>query len=149
MEVDLEELGSVGSHPCTLADNLGWEDEVIKDRLVDLCECVLSRPELLKLTSTSGLFSDDLSLGDDQDWLARELLLELLNEGSFLDNLLELCKLWHWDEDHDALLAPTDVNLLGRGDVNLTKRTYTINNGSRRRRVSANSQRVHLNVFPP
>ena len=52
VEVDLEELGAIGSHSCSLANNLGWEDEVVEDGLVDLCECVLSRPELLKLSST-------------------------------------------------------------------------------------------------
>lgn len=73
-------------------------------------------------TRTPGLFTDDLSLGDDQDWLARELLLKLFNEGSFLNDLLELSEHWHRHEDDDALLAATDVNLLGCRDVNLTKR---------------------------
>jgi hypothetical protein len=121
VEVHLEEHGAIGSGSGSLANDFGWEDEIIENVLVDLCEGKLSRSQLLELTGTTGFGSDDSSFGNDEDWLARELLLELLNEGTFLDDLLELGEHRNWDEDHNALLATTDINLLGCCDVDLSE----------------------------
>jgi len=65
-------------------------------------------------------------LGDDEDRLAGELLLELLDERALLGELLERGEHRDGDEDDDSLLAITNVNLLGGGDVALLERALEL-----------------------
>jgi len=65
-------------------------------------------------------------LGDDEDRLAGELLLELFDERALLGELLERGEHRDGDEDDDSLLAITNVNLLGGGDVALLERALEL-----------------------
>ncbi len=58
-------------------------------------------------------------LSENEDGLARELLLELLNKTALLDELLVDGELGDGDEDKDGLLALTNLDLLGGSEDNL------------------------------
>jgi hypothetical protein len=58
--------------------------------------------ELLVLVASLGLLADDAARCENDDVLAAELLLELLNQTLLLDQLLVMAVLWVWDEDSDG-----------------------------------------------
>lgn len=51
-------------------------------------------------------------LANNGHGLARELLLELLNQATIADELVELRELRHGDEDNNGLLVLANLNLL-------------------------------------
>jgi hypothetical protein len=53
-----------------------------------------------------------LYLSENNDLLAAELLLKLLNQAALLDHLLVQRKLGYWDEDQHSLLAASNIDLL-------------------------------------
>lgn len=71
----------------------------------------------------SGGLLQDGSLGNDDDVLAAELLLQLTND-SVLD-LLESLQLWDRHVDDDSFLTG-HVDLLGAGDVELAELSLQI-----------------------
>ena len=126
-----QETRTVDGNTCPLADNLGGEDEVLKDLLVDAREGAATGPLLLHPRSTGGL-AQHPSLGNENDMAVRELLLELTGQpacksafGTFassarytpLLDLVEGLQLGDGDKDDDGLLATADIHLAGSRDL--------------------------------
>ena len=65
-------------------------------------------------------------LGDDEDRLAGELLLELFDERALLGELLERGEHRDGDEDDDSLLAITAAKEIDVGDVALLERALEL-----------------------
>ena len=118
VQMDLEEPGAVQLDPDPLADDLGGVDEVVEDGGVHGHEGAGAGPLLLQHVSLAGRLGEDPALGDEDDMLAGELLLELADQAGL--DLLEGLALGHGDEDDDGLLA-ADLDLLGGGDVQLAQ----------------------------
>ena len=70
-----DELATVNTDTGPLANNLGREDEVLEDLLVDGGQCSGSGSLLAELL-LSGFLSEHSSLGNEDDVSVRELLLE-------------------------------------------------------------------------
>ena len=83
----------------------------------------LPRPLLLKLVGLPGGLGQDPPLGNEDDVLAGELLLELADEASL--DLLEGLQLRNRHEDDDGLLA-LHFDLLGSGDVQLSELAFQV-----------------------
>jgi len=126
VEVHFEELGAVLADACALANNLRGEDQVVEDGLVDGRQGAAAGAQLLELARVARFLAQDAALGDDDDRLAGELLLEFLDQGAFLDHLLELSEHGDRDEDDNALLATADVDFLGRCDVYFPERALEL-----------------------
>jgi hypothetical protein len=73
-------------------------------------------------------FKEEVSLstdlGDDDNGLAAELLLELLQEALLLDHLLEDAQLGRRHEDNQRALVVADVNLLQKYPRRKTKEIF-------------------------
>ena len=67
----LQELRAVVADTKSLSNDLGGVDQIVEDTLINGGDGSAVRT----VTSSRGRLSDDLSLGDDDDVLARELLL--------------------------------------------------------------------------
>ena len=91
VEMDLEDSGSVEPHSDPLADNLGGVDEVVEDRVVYGEKGARPRPLLLQLVGLSRRLGEDASLGDEDDVLAAELLLQFTDQTS-LERIKTLLK---------------------------------------------------------
>eukprot|EP00184_Porphyridium_aerugineum_P008542 CAMPEP_0184691568 /NCGR_PEP_ID=MMETSP0313-20130426/382_1 /TAXON_ID=2792 /ORGANISM="Porphyridium aerugineum, Strain SAG 1380-2" /LENGTH=175 /DNA_ID=CAMNT_0027149311 /DNA_START=207 /DNA_END=734 /DNA_ORIENTATION=- len=110
-----EQSGSVRSVSGSLSYNLSWEDQIVEDRLMDGGQASGVRSLLLMLASSLLLSGNDLPLCDDDDLLARKLLLEFSHESCL--NLVEGEQQWARHEDHDDFAAARDVDLLCGGKL--------------------------------
>ena len=119
VQVDLEESATIEADPGALANDLGWVDEVIEDRIVDRHQRTASGPLLLQLVGLPGGFGQDSALGNEDDVFAGKLLFQLPDQPGL--DLLEGLKLWGRNEDDDGLLALATVNLLGRAHEQLSE----------------------------
>jgi len=70
-----EQLGAVNSNTGALSNNLGGEDKVLEDLLVDAGEGTAAGSLLLNAGVTGGL-AQHPALGNEDDVTVRELLLE-------------------------------------------------------------------------
>ena len=80
VQVDLEESGAVKTDPGALANDLGGVDQVIEDGVVNSNQGTGHGSLLLKLVGLSCWLGQDPSLGNEDDVLAGELLLQLANQ---------------------------------------------------------------------
>ena len=80
VEVHLDDLAAVEAVARVLAHNLGRVHEVLEDRLVHGGERSAARALLLRLPLAGGRLAHNPALADDDDVLARELLLKLSGE---------------------------------------------------------------------
>mmetsp|Transcript_30056 Transcript_30056/g.55867 ORF Transcript_30056/g.55867 Transcript_30056/m.55867 type:complete len:309 (+) Transcript_30056:79-1005(+) len=119
VKVDLEELAAVGADAGALANNLGGVHEVLEDGLMNVLESAGTRANAVELLVAGVRLLQHRALGDDDDVVAAELLLEFLNED--LLDLAEALEEVEGNEDDDRLLATLDLNLAGRGDVKTTE----------------------------
>eukprot|EP00964_Phaeocystis_antarctica_P004122 scaffold2214_cov49-Phaeocystis_antarctica.AAC.3 len=80
VQVYLDDLGAVQAVARVLADDLSGVHQVLQDRLVHGGERSATRPLLLGLPLARGRLAHNPALADDDDVLARELLLKLTRE---------------------------------------------------------------------
>ena len=129
-----QETRTVDGNTCPLANNLSGEDEVLENLLVDAGKGAAAGTLLHDAGGTGGL-AQHPALGNEDDMAVRELLLELpgqpstnnVNPSSLdafgwigsapLLDLVESLELGNRDEDDDGLLATTNVDLPGSGDL--------------------------------
>ena len=119
VQVDLEEPGAVEADAGPLANNLGGVDQIVQEGVVDRDQSAGARPLLLQLVLLPGGLGQDLTLGNEDNVLAGELLLQLADQPDL--DLLEGLELRHWHEHNDGLLALADLDLLGGADEQLTE----------------------------
>lgn len=125
VEEDLDELGTINSLTGTLAGDLGRENEVFEDLLVNLLEGTGTGSLLLDAGATGGL-AHHAALTDEDDVTVGELLLELTSETTL--DLVESLDLGDGDEDNDGLLSSLDVDLAGSGDLERAELSLEIGN---------------------
>merc|ERR1719219_536221 len=89
VQVDLEEARSIQTDSYSLPDNLRWVDQVVQDGVVYGHQSAGPRSLLLQLVGLPGGLGQDPPLGNEDDVLATELLLELSHQPG-LDLLLQL-----------------------------------------------------------
>ena len=78
--VYLEEARSVQPNSYPLSDNLGRVDEVVQDGVVHGHQSAGPRSLLLQLVGLPGGLGEDSPLGNEDDVLATELLLQLSDQ---------------------------------------------------------------------
>ena len=120
-EKDLDKARAISAESNTLASDLVRVYNVLENGVVDSSEGTAVWTLLLQLTGRAVLLADDTALSNDDNGAATKLLLELLNEGTVSDHLLEDRELRDWDKDGDGLLGSRELDLLGRADLNLTE----------------------------
>mmetsp|Transcript_71692 Transcript_71692/g.108287 ORF Transcript_71692/g.108287 Transcript_71692/m.108287 type:complete len:200 (-) Transcript_71692:16-615(-) len=119
VKVDLKGLGTINLVTDALANNLSRVADVLKDLLMDVCEGAGARAgSLLHGLAVEGLGKDG-ALGNNDNMLATELLLQLADKSGL--DLVEVLKLSEGDEDDNSLAAATDLELLGSRDVKITE----------------------------
>jgi hypothetical protein len=92
----------------SLANNLGGEDKVIQDSIVDGSQGAGSGTGLLAVVATARN-SQDAALGNKDNVAVRELLLKLAGELGL--NLLETLLGRNGHKDDDGLLTGANLNL--------------------------------------
>jgi hypothetical protein len=116
--VHFDEPGAIDLNAGALANDLGGEDEVLKDGAVDSGEGPGGGAGLLQGPGASGLL-EDAALGNEDDVLSAELLLQLTDEPGL--DLVEGLEKGDGDEDGNGPPASRELNLLGGGDVEETE----------------------------
>lgn len=118
--VDLHflDLSSIDQVSHSLSDDFGRVDQVFEDLLVNGGESSVSWSLLGGPRSTTWLLEDS-SLSNEDDVSVGELLLKL--SGQTLLNLVERLEERDWDKDDDSLLATTDLDFTGSGDLERTQ----------------------------
>lgn len=118
VQIDLEESRAVSSESGSLANDLSRVNEVRQEGVVNGSQSAGARAELAGVVARI-LGRKDSALGEDDDVLAREFLLQLADEASLelLEALVEAVR----DEDDNALLAAWEFNLLGRGKEEISE----------------------------
>lgn len=84
VQEDLGDLGAIGLGADTLADNLGWVDEVTEEVLVDGGESTGSWA-LLGGSGSAGWDWEDSALSNEDDVAVGELLLELAGKTAYIN----------------------------------------------------------------
>jgi len=97
------------------ADDIGGEDEVLQDGVVHGGESPAPRSLLPLDVVFPGGLGNDLSLGDDDDMLAAEFLLEFADQTGL--DLVIRGKEGIGDEDDDGLLVAFDGDFAGPAEV--------------------------------
>jgi hypothetical protein len=118
IKVEFHDAGSISAEAPTAANNVCWEDEVVKNAFVDCCCCAraLNFLEFVDVLGTLG----DLALSNEQDNAAWEALLKFTSECllDFADKHDEA----EWIEDEQSLLvADWVLEFFGRVDVEAWK----------------------------
>lgn len=108
VEDDLLELGATNLVSNTLANDLGGEDKVLEDAVVNGSESSGHRALLGLAVAATGL-GENAALGKEDDVTVRELLLELT--GQSLLNLVDGLEGRRGEEDDNSLLATGDLDL--------------------------------------
>lgn len=116
---DPKQARSVDLVANTLADNFGGEDQILEDLLVYASESAGPRALLLLQTATLLFPWQNPALGNDDDGLSRELLLQLAHETGL--NLVEFGEETVRDKEDDGRLPAGNVNLLGGGNEKLAQ----------------------------
>lgn len=112
VQMDLDQLGTVELDAHALADNLGGEDEILEDRIVDRGEGSGTGPLLLQgIAGVARRLGQDFAFADEHNVLAGELLLELAHQTGL--DLLESLLLGHRHVDDDGLCAWMDGFIFG------------------------------------
>ena len=119
IKVNLKDTTSINLAAGALSSDLSGIDNILKDGILDGSQGTGARAQSLGLLGTSVALSKDVTLGNNDDVTPRELLLKLTDETGLdlVEGLLELVGHIH----DDGLASSTAVNLLGGGDVEVTK----------------------------
>jgi hypothetical protein len=107
----LVKSGSIESNSGSSADDLSGEAKIFKDLVVDVGEGSAEWSLLLLVSGLSSGLGKDSSLGENDDVLARELLLEFSDD--LLVDLLPGLDLWEGNEKDDGLSAGSNLEFLG------------------------------------
>lgn len=102
---------SIESNSGSSADDLSGEAKIFKDLVVDVGEGSAEWSLLLLVSGLSSGLGKDSSLGENDDVLARELLLEFSDD--LLVDLLPGLDLWEGDEKDNSLSAGSNLEFLG------------------------------------
>ena len=103
--------GSIESNSSSSADDLSGEAKIFKDLVVDVGEGSAEWSLLLLVSGLSSGLGKDSSLGEDDDVLAGELLLEFSDD--LLVDLLPGLDLWEGNEKDDGLSARSNLEFFG------------------------------------
>ena len=103
--------GSIESDSSSSADDLSGVAKILEDFVVDVGEGSAEWSLLLLVSGLSSGLGEDSSLGEDDDVLARELLLKLSDD--LLVDLLPRLHLWEGDEEDDSLSAGSNLEFFG------------------------------------
>lgn len=87
VQVDLEETSAIKTEADPLADNFCWVHEVVEDSTVNGHQRTAAGSLLFLLVNFPRRLGEDSPLGNEDDMLARELLLQLTDQPGL--NLLE------------------------------------------------------------
>jgi len=113
----LDQLVAIQGHTNTFAADVGRVHKVCQDGLVHSSQSARhwAHLSLGGLAGLAGLLVLDLTLGHEDDVLAREFLLELTHKSHLVlaEQVLETV----WDEDDDGSSALVDNDFLGTSDV--------------------------------
>lgn len=108
VQQDLLDLVATNHVSDSLTDDLGRENQVLQDLVVDGSQSSGSW-SLLELSRSSGWLWQDSSLGQEDDVTVWELLLQLTGQLGL--DLVVGSQRWDWDEDSNGLLTASDINL--------------------------------------
>merc|ERR1712037_622307 len=110
LEDNLVKSRSIESDSGSSADDLSGEAKIFKDLVVDVGESSAEWSLLLLVSGLSSGLGKDSSLGENDDVLARELLLEFSDD--LLVDLLPGLDPWEGDEKDDGLSAGSNLEFL-------------------------------------
>lgn len=127
VELNLVKSRSIESNSGSSADDLSGEAKIFKDLVVDVGEGSAEWSLLLLVSGLSSGLGKDSSLGENDDVLARELLLEFSDD--LLVDLLPGLDLWEGDEKDDSLSAGSNLEFLGGLEVKLLQDSLKIGSG--------------------
>jgi len=127
IQIHFEDLGVVKTNAGSLRDYLCGIDEVLKDGTMDGCEGAAAGSLLSLDAIVSPLFGQNLSVGDDDDALAAELLFQFPDEADVnpVESLQEDVR----HEEDDGLLPAGDVHLLRRRDIEVVQFRFDLVRG--------------------
>lgn len=109
VQVHLDQLGAIQLDADALANDLGGEDQILKDGVVDGRQGAGARALLLQgIAGLARRLGQDLALTNHDDVLSRELLLQLANQDDL--DLLEHLLLWNGHVDDDGLRGRRETN---------------------------------------
>jgi len=127
VELNLVKSRSIESNSGSSADDLSGEAKIFKDLVVDVGEGSAEWSLLLLVSGLSSGLGKDSSLGENDDVLARELLLEFSDD--LLVDLLPGLDLWEGDEKDNSLSAGSNLEFLGGLEVKLLQDSLKIGSG--------------------
>jgi len=127
VELNLVKSGSIESNSGSSADDLSGEAKIFKDLVVDVGEGSAEWSLLLLVSGLSSGLGKDSSLGENDDVLARELLLEFSDD--LLVDLLPGLDLWEGNEKDDGLSAGSNLEFLGGLEVKLLQDGLKVGSG--------------------
>lgn len=104
VQVHLNQLGAVELDTDTLANDFSREDEILQDGIVDSGQSAGAWTLLFqRIARLARRLGQNLALTDDNNVLARELLLQFAHQNDL--DLLEHLLLWNGHVDDDGLCA--------------------------------------------
>jgi hypothetical protein len=106
--IHFDQFAAIDIDSSTFANNLGGINQIFEQVLVDGSQSAGTWTLLLDAGFTGG-FSEDLSLGHNQDVAIRELLLQFTNQSGL--DLVELFEQRDWDKDNDGFATVSDIDL--------------------------------------
>lgn len=102
VQMHLNQLGAVELDTDTLANDFSREDKILQDGIVDSGQSAGAWTLLFqRIARLAGRLGQNLALTDDNNVLARELLLQFAHQNDL--DLLEHLLLWNGHVDDDGL----------------------------------------------
>ena len=119
IKVHLHNSASINLAASALTSNFRGVDNILENSILDRRESTRTRTQSLGLLGTSITLSQNVALSDNDDMSTRELLFQFTNKTGL--DLLEWFLEFEGDVDDDGLASRAAVDLLGGGDVQVTK----------------------------
>lgn len=113
VQMHLNQLGAVELDTDTLANDFSREDKILQDGIVDSGQSAGAWTLLFqRIARLAGWLGQNLALTDDNNVLARELLLQFAHQNDL--DLLEHLLLWNGHVDDDGLWSDGKLPLVKR-----------------------------------